>query len=105
MAGPASSSCPTPPATCRTGAFEATRAPWALAAGSDFLSSGTTGDFPDDEFANLMRLVQLGTLIDGDADAAALFVDEFGLRRPWSAREESPWRERLSPEPAGVAPA
>jgi flavin-dependent dehydrogenase len=84
------------------GAFEVTRAPWAVAAGSDFLSSGTTGDFPDEEFANLMRLVQLGSLIDGDADAAALFVDLLSLRRPWSALEESPWRERLSPESTGV---
>ncbi len=87
------------------GAHETTRAPWALAAGSDLLTAGTIGDFPDEEFENLMRLVRLGTLIDEDAEAASLFVDVFTLRRPWSTLEESPWRERLSPATSGaVAP-
>ena len=88
-----------------TGAQEVTRAPWAMAAGSDFLSAGTTGDFPADEMENLLRLVELGTLVDSDTDAASLFVDLFSLRRPWSTLETSPWRDRLTPQttrsPAG----
>jgi len=86
------------------GAHEATRAPWALAAGADLLTAGTSGDFPDDEFENLMRVVRLGAQIDHDADAASLLVDLFTLRRPWSTLEESPWRERLAPVTAGAAP-
>jgi len=85
---------------CFAGGYEVTRGPWALAAGSDFLTAGTTGDFPDEEFENLLRLVQLGTQIEHDPDAASLFVDLFTLRRPWSTLEESPWRERLAPVPA-----
>ena len=87
------------------GAQEVTRAPWAMAAGSDFLSPGTTGDFPADEMENLLRLVELSRLVDSDADAASLFVDVFTLRRPWSTLETSPWRDRLTPQtthsPAG----
>jgi 2-polyprenyl-6-methoxyphenol hydroxylase-like FAD-dependent oxidoreductase len=82
------------------GAQEVTRAPWAMAAGSDFLSAGTTGDFPADEMENLLRLVELSTLVDSDADAASLFVDVFSLRRPWSTLETSPWRDRLTPQTA-----
>jgi len=84
------------------GAHETTRAPWALAAGSDFLSAGTTGDFPDDEFENLLRLVELGRLVYADADAASLFVDLFTLRRPWSTLESLPWRDRLFPQLTGT---
>ena len=84
------------------GIHEVTRAPWALAAGSDFLSAGTTGDFPDEEFENLLRFVELGKSVDADADAASLFVDLFTLRRPWSVLESSPWRERLSPQLTGI---
>ena len=86
------------------GAHEATRASWAMAAGSDFLSAGTTGDFPDDEMENLLRLVELGTMVHADADAASLFVDLFTLRRPWSTLETSPWRDRLTPR-SMAAPA
>ena len=87
------------------GAYETTRGPWAMAAGSDFLSGGATGDFPDDEVENLLRLVELGKLVhdDVDAEAASLFVDLFTLRRPWAVLETSPWRERLSPDLAGTA--
>ena len=84
------------------GVHEVTRAPWALAAGSDFLSAGTTGDFPDEEFENLLRFVELGRLVDADADAASLLVDLFTLRRPWSMLESSPWRDRLSSQLTGT---
>ena len=84
------------------GAREATRAAWAMAAGSDFLSAGTTGAFPADEMENLLRMVELGTLVDTDADAASLFVDVFTLRRPGSTLETSPWRDRLSPQTTGI---
>jgi len=80
------------------GAAEATRGPWAMAAGSDFLSAGTTGDFPDDELENLLRFVELGKLVDTDAHAASLFVDLYTLRRPWATLESSPWRDHLSPQ-------
>lgn len=86
------------------GTAEVVRAPWALAAGSDFLTAGTTGDFPVEEAENLMRLLQLGTMVDHDAHAASLFVDLSTLRRPWSTLEESPWRERLSPQMTDAAP-
>lgn len=86
------------------GVAEVVRGPWALAAGSDFLATGTTGDFPVEEAENLMRLVQLGSMVDHDAHAASLFVDLSTLRRPWSTLEESPWRERLSPQMTDAAP-
>jgi hypothetical protein len=69
-----------------------------MAAGSDFLSAGTTGDFPDDELENLLRFVELGKLVDTDAHAASLFVDLYTLRRPWATLESSPWRDHLSPQ-------
>jgi hypothetical protein len=79
-------------------ASEATRTPWALAAGSDFIDPRTTGDFPSDELDPLLRYVQLGALIDTDPEAASLFVDIYNLRMPLSALEEPPWLERLSAE-------
>ena len=79
-------------------ASEATRTPWALAAGSDFIDPRTTGDFPSDELDHLLRYVQLGALIDTDPEAASLFVDIYNLRKPLSALEEPPWLERLSAE-------
>jgi hypothetical protein len=69
-----------------------------MAAGSDFLSAGTTGDFPDDELENLLRFVELGKLVYTDAHAASLFVDLYTLRRPWATLESSPWRDHLSPQ-------
>jgi flavin-dependent dehydrogenase len=84
------------------GASETTRGPWAMAAGSDFLSSGTTGDFPDGELENLLRFVELGKLVDTDAHAASLFVDLYTLRRPWATLESAPWRELLSPRVTSI---
>jgi len=79
-------------------AAETTRTPWALAAGSDFLDSRTTGDFPEEELDGLLRYVQLGTLVESDSEAADLFLDIYNLRRPLSVLGEPPWPERLAAE-------
>jgi 2-polyprenyl-6-methoxyphenol hydroxylase-like FAD-dependent oxidoreductase len=82
-------------------AFDATRTPWAVSAGADLVSPGTVGDYPDEELGGLLGLVQLGRLIDEDAEAAELLADIFSLRRPLSVLDQPGWRERLAP----VAPA
>lgn len=83
-------------------AFEATRAPWAIAAGSDILTPGTRGDFPEDDLDRLLRFARLGTTIDDDPAAAALFVDIFTLRQPLTALDEAPWPALLAATAAGV---
>lgn len=83
-------------------AFEATRGPWALAAGSDILTPGTRGDFPEDDLDRLLRFARLGTAIGDDPAAAALFVDIFTLRQPLTALDEAPWPTLLASTAAGV---
>jgi 2-polyprenyl-6-methoxyphenol hydroxylase-like FAD-dependent oxidoreductase len=77
-------------------AYEVTRTPWALAAGSDFQDGRTTGDFPLEELDNLTRFLSLAAVADDDPEAERLVVDIFTLVRPLSALEESPWPERVA---------
>jgi 2-polyprenyl-6-methoxyphenol hydroxylase-like FAD-dependent oxidoreductase len=80
--------------------FAVTRTPWALAAAADFRDQRTTGDFPVDEMASLMRFQALTALAVSDDEAGRLVADITSLVRPLSAVDEPPWSDRLA-EPPG----
>ncbi|MGD8418197.1 MAG: hypothetical protein PVH91_14150 [Pseudomonadales bacterium] len=66
-------------------AHEQTRAPWLLAALSDFEHEGTTGDFPVEEQPAMAALGQLRErALAGDLEAGATLVDVTQMRQPLS---------------------
>jgi 2-polyprenyl-6-methoxyphenol hydroxylase-like FAD-dependent oxidoreductase len=75
-------------------AYEETRAPWLMAALSDFAIAGTTGDFPAHEQAAIDMLAFLSARAAEDPEAKATIENVAMMRAPLSDLTSPQWCER-----------